>query len=53
LVIDSVDIIALPSGNALISWVEKTPGGAEVHARIIAPDGAKKPAMAIAESSTG
>ncbi len=48
-----VDIIALPSGNALVSWVERTPGGAEVRARIMRPDGAKAPAVVIAETSSG
>jgi hypothetical protein len=48
-----VDIIALPSGNALVSWVERTPDGAEVRTRIMRPDGAKAPAVVIAETSSG
>src|SRR5262249_19511841 len=48
-----VDIVALPSGNALVSWVERTPGGAEVRARVVGPDGSKAPAVVIAETSSG
>jgi hypothetical protein len=48
-----VDIIAFPSGNALVSWVERTPGGAEVRARIMRPDGSKAPAIVVAEASNG
>jgi hypothetical protein len=48
-----VDVIALPSGNALVSWVERAPGGAEVRARIVRPDGSKAPAVVIAETSSG
>ena len=48
-----VDIIALPSGNAFVSWVERTSGGAEVRARIVRPDGSKAPAIVVAESSSG
>ena len=48
-----VDIIALPSGNALVSWVERTSGGAEVHARIVKADRSKAPAIVVAETSIG
>src|SRR5262245_30129051 len=48
-----VDVIAHPSGNALVSWVERTPGGAEVRARVLRPDGSKAPAVVIAETSSG
>jgi hypothetical protein len=51
--IGRVDVIALPSGNALVSWVERTPGGAEVRARVVRPDGSKAPAVVIAETSSG
>jgi len=48
-----VDIIAHPSGNAFVSWVERTPGGAQVRARIVRPDGAKAPAIVVAETCSG
>jgi hypothetical protein len=48
-----VDIIALPSGNAFVSWVERTPGGAGVRARIVRPDQTKAPAIVVAETSSG
>jgi hypothetical protein len=48
-----VDIIALPSGNALVSWVERTSGGAEIHARIVKADRSKAPAIVVAETSIG
>jgi hypothetical protein len=51
--IGRVDVIALPSGNALVSLVERTPGGAEVRARVVRPDGSKAPAVVIAETSSG
>ena len=48
-----VDVIALPSGKALVSWVERTPGGTRVRARIVRPDGSKASAIVIAEASSG
>jgi hypothetical protein len=48
-----VDVIAIPSGNTFVSWVEKTPDGAEVRARIVRPDGSKEPTTVVAESSSG
>jgi hypothetical protein len=51
--IGRVDTIALPSGNAFVSWAGRTPSGAEVRARIVRPDGSKAPAIIVAESSSG
>jgi hypothetical protein len=51
--IGRVDIVALPSGNAFVSWVERTEGGAEARARILRPDGAGAPAIVVAETSSG
>ncbi len=48
-----VDIIALPSGNAFVSWVERTPGGVEVRARVVRPDESKASAIVVTESSSG
>src|SRR5262249_1983729 len=50
--IGRVDIIALPSKNAFVSWVERTPSGAEVRARILRQDGSKA-SVIIAETSSG
>jgi hypothetical protein len=51
--IGRVEIIALPSGSAFVSWVERTPGGAEVRARIVIADRSKAPAIVVAETSSG
>src|SRR5262249_23206127 len=51
--IGRVDVIALPSGSAFVSWVERTPSGAEVRVRIVRPDGFKAPAIIVAETSGG
>lgn len=51
--IGRVDIIALPSRNALVSWVERTPNGTEVRARIVRPDGSTAPAILVAEKTSG
>jgi hypothetical protein len=48
-----VDIIALPSGNAFVSWVERTEGRTEARARIVRPDGSGAPAIVVAETSSG
>src|SRR5262249_8818897 len=51
--IGRVDVIDLPSGNARVSWVERTPGGTGVRARIVRPDGSKASAIVVAESPSG
>jgi hypothetical protein len=51
--IGRVDVIALSSGNAFVSWVERTPSGAEVRSRIVRSDGAKAPEIVVAETSSG
>jgi hypothetical protein len=51
--IGRVDIIARPSGNAYVSWVERTPSGAEVRVRVVRPGRSKAPAIVVAESSSG
>jgi hypothetical protein len=48
-----VDIIALPSGDAFVSWVERSPGGAAVRVRIVRPDQSKAPAIVVAETFSG
>lgn len=51
--IGRVDIIALPSGNAVVSWAERTPSGTEVRERMVKPDGSKATAIVVAEKSSG
>jgi len=48
-----VDVIALTSGNAFVSWVERTPGGVEVRARVVRPDGSRASVIVVTESSSG
>lgn len=48
-----VDVIALPSGNAFVSWGKKTPDGVGVRARIVRPDQTKAPEIVVAETSSG
>jgi hypothetical protein len=48
-----VNVIAHPSGNAFVSWVERKPSGAQVRARIVRPDGSKAPAIVVAETCSG
>jgi len=51
--IGRVDVVAFASGGAVISWAERTPGGTEVRARIVKPDGSTDPAIVVAEASSG
>ena len=46
-----VDLVALPDGGALISWVEKTEDGAEIRVRRVHPDGTRAPATTVAPTS--
>ena len=48
-----VDVVAFASGGAVISWAERTPGGTEVRARIVKPDGSTDPPIVVAEASIG
>ncbi len=47
-----VDVLALPSGGALVSWLEKTDKGAQVRLRRINADGSRQPSMIVSETST-
>jgi hypothetical protein len=46
-----VDVVLLASGQALVSWLEQVPGGAEIRVRTVAPAGALGPALTVAPSS--
>ncbi len=49
--IGRVDIVLLPRGGALVSWMEQTTKGAELRARRVSPDGARGPMAVVADSS--
>jgi hypothetical protein len=51
--IGRVDLELLADGSALLVWVERTEGGAEVRARRIAPDGKLGPSAAVAPVDAG
>ncbi len=46
-----VDLVVLPDGSALISWVEKTADGAEIRVRRVHPDGTHAPSTTVAPTS--
>lgn len=47
-----VDVIALPSGGALVSWVEQSDKGTQVRARRIQPDGTLKDSIVVSAKSS-
>ena len=49
--IGRVDITSLLSGEALVTWVERTPNGAELRTRVVRRDGSKAPALVVAPGS--
>lgn len=49
--IGRVDVIALPSKKALVSWVERTDKGAEVRARLVRLDGTRGPSLVVSDTS--
>ncbi|HUP45731.1 MAG TPA: sialidase family protein [Thermoanaerobaculia bacterium] len=46
-----VDIVALDSGDAIVTWLEQTPSGAEIRLRRIGRDGIVTPSVKVADSS--
>lgn len=42
------DVLLLGDGSALVCWIEKTPGGAELRARRVRPDGRRDPSITVA-----
>jgi hypothetical protein len=50
--IGRVDVVALSSGGALVSWLEKTDRGAQVRVRRINADGTRLNYIVVSESST-
>ena len=47
-----VDVLALPNGGALVSWLEKTEKGAQVRLRRINPDGSRQASIVVSDTST-
>jgi hypothetical protein len=45
------DVLMLETGQALVTWLERTDGGAEVRVRLVAPDGETGPSRTVASSS--
>jgi len=50
--IGRVDVIALPAGAALVSWLERTDKGAQVRIRRINADGSRQNAIVVSDTST-
>jgi hypothetical protein len=46
-----VDVIALPRGGALVSWLEQSTGGAELRVRSVRSDGTRGASLTVAASS--
>ena len=49
--IGRADVLVLADGSALVCWLEKTTGGAELRARRVRPDGTRDPSVTIAPSN--
>ncbi|HVR69669.1 MAG TPA: sialidase family protein [Vicinamibacteria bacterium] len=49
--IGRVDVVLLPGGDALVSWLEQVAPGAEVRVRTASPSGRRGPALTVAASS--
>ncbi len=47
-----VDVLLLPDGTAIVSWLEKLANGGEVRIRKVKPDGSREAAMTIAPAGT-
>ena len=46
-----VDVVVLPGGDALVSWIEKTDDDAEIRVRRVHPDGTAAPSITAAPTS--
>ncbi|MCA1633993.1 MAG: glycoside hydrolase [Acidobacteria bacterium] len=49
--IGRTDVLVLADGSALVCWLEKTTGGAELRARRVRPDGTRDPSITVAPSN--
>ena len=48
-----VDLVLLPDGTALVSWLERGPEGADLRVRRVAPSGERSEAVSVAETGGG
>lgn len=48
-----VDVVTLPSGGAIVSWLEKAEKSADVRVRAIQPDGTRQPSIVVGATSVG
>lgn len=48
-----VDVVLLPDGTALVSWLERLQGGAEIRVRRVTPSGQRSEAVAVAVTGGG
>ncbi|MFP3947330.1 MAG: hypothetical protein ACLFWG_01240, partial [Longimicrobiales bacterium] len=48
-----VDVVLLADGSALVSWMERVEGGAEVRVRRVTPSGVRSTGSRIAETTGG
>lgn len=46
-----VDLLLLDDGSAVVSWLERVDGAAEIRLRRVAPDGASSPASTVSRTS--
>lgn len=46
-----VDVVRLPDGSAVVSWMEQVDGRAEIRLRRVAPDGTPSPSQAVATTA--
>ena len=51
--IGRVDVIALPSGKAVVSWAERTPSGMQVRVRTVKSDGSKASMIIVTQTASG
>ena len=51
--IGRVDVVALESGGAVVTWIEHATSGAEIRARQVNPDGQKHDAHLVAKTTVG
>jgi hypothetical protein len=47
-----VDLLMLPDGSALVSWLDRTPKGGEIKLRRVKPDGSSSESFTVAESAS-
>ncbi|HET8678322.1 MAG TPA: hypothetical protein VFO63_21150, partial [Blastocatellia bacterium] len=46
-----VDVVMLPDGSALVSWLDRAAKGGEIKVRRVKPDGSRSESLMLAESN--